>query len=1739
MLSVATLHAQDRPDPRALITLVQGDLVKAGFTEQDLADVVVTDHYTTAHTGVQHTWLRQRWQGIEVWNGEIAVHRMADGSLLKLNVGAFPRITGRVNSISPAIGADAALAQALGKEGLPMPRLLSTEPGHKRVYDGADFGEMPVTVQLALWPVDTLLRLVWSVDFLMPSGEHWWDLKIDALTGQELDRVDRVIHCSFGEGRTHAHGSCPAHMHEVPEENAAFMSAPNTYRVFAPPLVSPSEGPRSVVTSPWLDGGIASPFGWHDTNGAPGAEYTITRGNNVHAYEDIDGANATPGFSPDGGPTLEFDFPMNLAGHPHNYQSAAITNLFFWCNYMHDVLYAYGFDEGSGNFQQNNYGRGGMEGDLIRAEAMDGSGMNNANIQVPSDGLPPRMQMFLWNYASPVRTSDLENGVIGHEYAHGLSQRLVGGPGSVTCLGNNEQMGEGWSDYIGLMMTMKASDTRSMPRGVGNYLRGQPPGPGGIRPAPYSTDFAVNNYTYALTNLYGGLSAPHGIGFVWCTMLWEMTWDLIDLYGFSPDLYNGNGGNNRALRLVIDGMKLTPCKPGFVDARDAILAADMAAYGGAHQDLIRAAFARRGLGYFASQGSSSSRDDQVESFETGPLNNNLALEAIVAPANSVTRSCGPWVAKLRVRNTGLLPQSGFTVRYQVDDGPVFSQVVGQTLTHLGTVDVEYPMSPIELVEPGGYVIRAWVESAGDELPADDERIKVIELRTGRPVPHYFSWDYYSADRWLPIESGSPWFVDNEPHGWTCSSQKVFRRTHTLPGTDGYQSPLIGVPDNEVASFQYRRAYVPWLSDPNSVHSLRITISEDCGQTWDVIQELEAPAMATAPPNASRSLTSCAQWVNESVSLQAYAGKTVRLRFEATTGAVPGGRTFIDDLRVLTPPPAVEVAVNEILSPGGSQMFYCSTTSQPVSMRMYSGGFQPATGFQVGYQVNGGPWVMETFVGTMMPGTQGVHVFATPAQFPGPGFNTIEVKAFITDQNPANNSLNRVFDLVAVNTFDTPPWPEPAFLVTSEDGVVAPIEWNLQNFDEDRTWENVQVNTGHNCSTSRALRVDHFGYNAFGNEDRLVSPIYRLNANHRATLRFAHAYAPHTDPARADGFRVDVSADCGSNWTTVFFQEGAELGTTFATNVPWEPTNCASWRNTMLSLEAFDGQEIMLRFVAINGGGNRFFLDDMRLDQLPYVNAQLQEILNPPPGNVVECDGSGLPVAVVVGNGGAMPLGDIPVRYRVDNGPWVNGVAQGPHAPSSAVGYIFSTPLLGLSPGQHTVRVEVLYPGDQRPVDDIGEVTFDLQVNQILPTPFFEGLASGVAVPPGWELGNQDQGSTWYAASLPTGSPGTGCLSTWAWGRDHYNDQGFGFDHIITPFIDLSSLHGTRLKFDHAYAKHVAGGNLDGLRIEIRNSCQAGWTTVFVRTGSALITAPNYSGASWQPATCEQWEHHNISLSAYDGQTIQLRISSQNNYGGQLYVDNLRLMNEEVLVSVKLFLEGPYNSGTQTMFDDLRAGGLVPLIEPYSALGFQRVADPGATSVLPGFLGNAGNNSVVDWVMVELRKLNAPSQVVATRCVLVQRDGDLMRPDNASTTLRLPGDPGNYHIAVRHRNHLGAMTQQPVFLSSGNSVMVDFTTLSLPVFGTEPMRTVGPRRVLWSGNVTNDGSLKYTGLNNDRDPILQAIGGTVPSNTFNGYHRADVNMDGQVKYTGVANDRDPILQNVGGSVPSNTRTEQLP
>ena len=730
-----------------------------GLTKEDYSNFEIKNEHSSKQFDISYAYAHQRYQGVIIYNA-IANFAFNDNEIRLTGNRFISDIASRVTTTTPSISKKDAIYLAATGLGINVSTAVTIDKvkdDHGNVaYIASELSSELIPVSLCYTLDGEDLKLAWDLSLL--HGNNWWSVRVDAVTGKIINKVDWMVSCSFGDT-----GSCSSHSHKVtPEvESQIMMPAPppstDAYRVLEIPIESPNHGPDALVVGP--SDPVASPFGWHDDNGVAGEEYTITRGNNVYASEDSDDDNQ-PGYSPDGGPTLNFDFAWNLNQPAQGFWDPSITNLFYMNNIMHDLFYHYGFDEPGGNFQENNYGNGGSQSDHVNADAQDGSGTNNANFGTPPDGQNPRMQMYIWTaggtdqnieiYApgsiagtyngqiasfgpslpvTPIvgdfvlvndgvgdttdacepiqngaalngniavirrgncafvdkvvaaeaegataviivnnqgglmtmggtdpgigipaimvtaldgenfideielgtivngaigdfgpwdRDSDLDNGVIAHEYGHGISNRLTGGPSAAGCLGNEDQMGEGWSDWCALITTIEPGDQGTDARGIGTYSDGQPTNGQGIRPAPYSTNFAINNFTYGSTNNTSSISQPHGIGFVWCTMLWDLTWALIDMHGFDNDIYQGTGGNNIAMHLIVNGMKMQACSPGFIDGRDAILAADQMLYNGEHQCLIWEVFANRGLGYSADQGNSDDRTDQVAAFDLPP-----------------------------------------------------------------------------------------------------------------------------------------------------------------------------------------------------------------------------------------------------------------------------------------------------------------------------------------------------------------------------------------------------------------------------------------------------------------------------------------------------------------------------------------------------------------------------------------------------------------------------------------------------------------------------------------------------------------------------------------------------------------------------------------------------------------------------------------------------------------------------------------------------------------------------------------------------------------------------------------------------------------------------------------------------------------------------------------------------------------------------------------------------------------
>ncbi len=777
---------------------------RSAVSKTDFKDWTIQSEGSFTTSGIENCYVVQRYNGIEIFRA-VSNFSIKNKQVIDFKNRTVADVSKKVNATSPSLSVTDALAKAYFQLGItPKDKfsvLETLEINKYKISNGLGITE-PVLANLVYHQEnDNKLILAWDFNIHTSVHDHLWSVRIDAINGKLLEKNDLVISCNFHKEKVFITESnmIMKSTEKLPKQlyspiTAAFSGG--AYRVLPFNIESPSHGAFQLITNPANN--VASPFGWHDTDGTVGSEYTITRGNNVWAKDDFFADNLDSGLSPDGGTSLLFDFPYGGTDvDASTYINAANTNLFYMNNVMHDVWYQYGFNEASGNFQENNYDKGGSGADYVNAEAQDGSlastkSLNNANFSTPVDGRRPRMQMFLWNrvpenkalivnspesiagdYAvtqnsfnpgqvalpvapqflqsdlvlyldnsggtseacstasnsaamngkivvvrrgtcsftikikaaqnagaiavivvnneersismsgsdatisipavsvtstigenliaqmalGPVNVKiqsqsqpfvntdgDFDNGIIAHEYGHGISTRLAGGRADSSCLQNKDQMGEGWSDWFALMMQLKPGDVGSAKRGIGTFVSSQANDGLGIRSYQYSTDREVNPMTYGFTNNFQSVDANgnestsvHGVGSVWATMLWDLTWAYINKYGYDDNKYIGVGGNNKIMRLVLDGIKLQPCSPTFVDARDAIIAADQAITGGKDFCMIWEVFAARGLGVNASAGDRNTGNDQAEDFTRPTAGANCTLGTVDINQENVMR----------------------------------------------------------------------------------------------------------------------------------------------------------------------------------------------------------------------------------------------------------------------------------------------------------------------------------------------------------------------------------------------------------------------------------------------------------------------------------------------------------------------------------------------------------------------------------------------------------------------------------------------------------------------------------------------------------------------------------------------------------------------------------------------------------------------------------------------------------------------------------------------------------------------------------------------------------------------------------------------------------------------------------------------------------------------------------------------------------------------------------------------
>ncbi len=508
------------------------------FTASDLDGLRLVSR-DSADGGVFLTF-NQTLDGIRVFHGQVRIALNGAGQVVHAGVGEV--IPGLRLVTNPRLSPEDAVNAAYRGLRLEPPARLETlsSSNHRTVYRNPQgSGWSDITAELYIFPMTAVsARLAYRV--LLEAGPgKWFEILIDAEDARTLFRYN--LYRSAAQG--------------------------NVWKE------SPQKAPRELVTFPdsWI--AVTSP---------------VTRGNNTDAFLDRDG-DLNPDTASIAGlqngrafsASQIFDFPAgegSTGQNPRNFAAAAVTNAFYLVNTAHDYYYTLGFMETSGNFQTDNLGRGGAGNDAVLTHVQFGDDFgafdNNSAFGTPPDGTPPRMLLGLFTRNTTIETDDLDAAydgqVILHEYGHGVTTRIVGKGTDVSCLGGPQSgaLGEGWSDYFGASFYNNPA--------FGSYVAQNTVT--GIRRQNYE------GYTFTYEDLGNARYEVHRDGEIWAAALWDLRKAL---------------GQAVTDRLVVNGLRFTPCNPSMIDARDGILMADQTSNSGANRAKIWQVFARHGMGFSA------------------------------------------------------------------------------------------------------------------------------------------------------------------------------------------------------------------------------------------------------------------------------------------------------------------------------------------------------------------------------------------------------------------------------------------------------------------------------------------------------------------------------------------------------------------------------------------------------------------------------------------------------------------------------------------------------------------------------------------------------------------------------------------------------------------------------------------------------------------------------------------------------------------------------------------------------------------------------------------------------------------------------------------------------------------------------------------------------------------------------------------------------------------------------------
>lgn len=877
---------------------------------------------------------------------------------------------------------------------------------------------------------------------------------------------------------------------------------------------------------------------------------------------------------------------------------------------------------------------------------------------------------------------------------------------------------------------------------------------------------------------------------------------------------------------------------------------------------------------------------------------------------------GTFTPRLSVTNFGTTTITSITVDLMVGNA-TFTQQFTVNIISNASATLVFPAQSLTLGTTAiSFTITA-VNGSPDTYTANNTASTSATVTTATALP--FSQDFSSttfppSNMTISNPNGNFTWVRNPIGNGTPGSAFIDNYNNDNPNqTDDIRTVPLDPPanptpqDSIVISFDVAHKNFTGSND-----ILSVLVSTNCGATFTTVYSKSGPTLATAGASGAAYTTPVAtDWRRERITLGGafLTSGPIIVAFRNTNQF--GNNIFIDNINISKLVDR-DLSVSAINNPGSN---ICNSTLVP-QITVTNTGSQAVSSFRVGYQINNGTVVNQTFNQALAPNAS-VNVTLTAATGIALG-STNNISVFTADpvsasgtgdQQVANDTLSKAFTFILLplpltEGFVSTTFPPPTMTVFNPTGT--------------NTWVRNPAGNG----TPGSAFINNFNFGGTEIDDIRTQPLAApINPSVRDSviINFDLAHRPYslTSTTFQDTLKVLVSTDCGVTFTQVYSRWNTStpsLATGPALTTSYLVPAAGDWRRERLSIGGpfITGNSIIVAFRNVARLGNNIFLDNINIERTISRDIQLVSINQP---NTVTC--TAITPSVTVKNTGIDTITGFKVAFIVDNGTPAITTFTGITL-ARDVSQTFNLTGATLPTGTHTIRVYTFDPvtalgtGDQRPTNDT--LTKVVQVVPIVAAPLSQGFELPAFPPAGWALYNADGATTWQRT---TAAARNGVASLYI---KNFKDSSYNnVDELYSPQVSYSGVDSISVAFDVAALTYNYPGStaipLDTLEVFATNDCGTTLTSIYKKWGNELQTVndPNYPQTTeFIPNTRNQWRRETINLSSYVGRSpLQLVFRNTTNSENNIFLDNIDLTTKTLPAKLKeqgyLIYPSPFTS----------------------------------------------------------------------------------------------------------------------------------------------------------------------------------------------------------------------------------------